>query len=52
MMVEIESDLNSGKGFELSEILYSVNNKLAECSSSEQMDNREVKVLLQKHFGK
>lgn len=51
MMVEIESDLNSGEGFELSVIRDSVNNKLAECGSSEQMNNREVKVLLQKNFG-
>lgn len=29
----------------------SVNNKLAECGSSEQMNNRGVKVLLEKHFG-
>ena len=51
MIVKIESDMNRGEGFELSVIRDSVNNKLAECGSSEQMNNREVKVLLQKDFG-
>ena len=51
MMVKIECDMKRGEGFELSLIRDSVNNKLAECGSSEQMNNREVKVLLEKHFG-
>ena len=50
-MVNIESDMNRGEGFELSVIRDSVNNKLAECGSSEQMNNREVRVLLEKYFG-
>ena len=51
MLVKIEVDLNSGEGFELSVMRDSVNKKLAECCSSEQMNNREVEVLLQIHFG-
>lgn len=51
IMVEIEPDLNIGKGLELSVIRDSVNNRLVEHGSSEKMSNREVKILLQKHFG-
>lgn len=51
MMVQTKSDMNSVKGFELSVIREYVNNKLAEYNSSEQMNNREVEVRLQEHFG-
>lgn len=51
VMVEIESYMASGEGFELSVVRDSVNSKLSECGSSEQINNRDLKVMLQNQFG-
>ena len=50
-MIELEFNLKSRDGFKLSVIRDSVNKKLIECGNEELMNNREVKVLLEKHFG-
>ena len=49
-MFKIELDLKSGDGFELSIMRDSVNKMFIECGNAKLMDNREVKVLIEKHF--
>ena len=50
-MIEIELYLKSVNEFKLNVIRDSINKKLIEFDNEDLMDNREVKVLLEKHFG-